>query len=553
MRKADFYFKENLKELIEFGHRDENPRPKYEDGNPAHTIFTTQIVEKYDISRGEIPITEARKIAVISSIRELLAIYQTQTNSREGFESHKCFWWENWFNDDGNIGRAYSYNLESHRPNEMSREIVKIRKILIDKSFGEKELLTVNPMRESIDGKVYKDRYIVIGISDKTDSKNRKFYDIQFLNNGYISSIRADQLGRTNGKNLFERTTYNIGYLGNYESVQNFSDKTLRILKDKWESMFRRCYSEKYEHREKYTNVFVHQNWHSFENFLRDVRQIPQYHLAKEDNFKGWDLDKDYYGGNCYSKDTCIFLTKSDNKLYSNCKPFYCNDKVYISQSLCALDIGSNQGNVSTALYRNGSCNGYPLSFIDIEDGYVYRYELSRNQVSELLYDLENNMYSRRNMTSFFNWANHNKKELVECAYETIWTAYKKDGHIYLDMTLIQRSSDVLTANHINKMQYVALMLMVAKHCGYKVGKFVHFIQNYHIYDKHLSNLKVILERLERNEISNRFDGDIKYYLDVPDGTNFYDITWKDFKLEGYNPIVEEKEEIKLDKFELAI
>ncbi len=43
---------------------------------------------------------------------------------------------------------------------------------------------------------------------------------------------------------------------------------------------------------------------------------------------------------------------------------------------------------------------------------------------------------------------------------------------IYLDATLTQRSNDMLVAHHINAMQYVALQMMIAKHFGWKVGKF---------------------------------------------------------------------------------
>ena len=61
---------------------------------------------------------------------------------------------------------------------------------------------------------------------------------------------------------------------------------------------------------------------------------------------------------------------------------------------------------------------------------------------------------------------------LYPCAYETMWSVRKIDGEYYLDMTLTQRSNDYIMAGYINKIQYVALQMMVASHCGYKIGKF---------------------------------------------------------------------------------
>ena len=61
---------------------------------------------------------------------------------------------------------------------------------------------------------------------------------------------------------------------------------------------------------------------------------------------------------------------------------------------------------------------------------------------------------------------------LLPCAFQTMFDVRRVDGEIYLDATLTQRSNDMLVAHHINAMQYVALQMMIAKHFGWKVGKF---------------------------------------------------------------------------------
>lgn len=39
MTKADKYLVESIYNILQNGIKDENPRPKYEDGTPAHTYF----------------------------------------------------------------------------------------------------------------------------------------------------------------------------------------------------------------------------------------------------------------------------------------------------------------------------------------------------------------------------------------------------------------------------------------------------------------------------------------------------------------------------------
>jgi thymidylate synthase len=91
---------------------------------------------------------------------------------------------------------------------------------------------------------------------------------------------------------------------------------------------------------------------------------------------------------------------------------------------------------------------------------------------------------------------------LYPCAYETIWSVRDVEGIMYLDMTLNQ-SNDYIMAGYINKIQYVALQMMVASHLNYKVGKFCHFIQNLHIYDRHIK--QNIRKRTTRSTTNHRF------------------------------------------------
>lgn len=160
------------------------------------------------------------------------------------------------------------------------------------------------------------------------------------------------------------------------------------------------------------------------------------------------------------------------------------------------------------------------------------------NLMNKLLTNLKNQPYGRRHIINLFQESDlEETKGLYPCAMETQWSV--RDG--FLDMTLIQRSSDFLVANNINKIQYIALMMMVARHVGLEVGVFCHYVNNVHVYDRHLNQAYELLKR-EGQEDSDK----IKLVLN-PEKTDFYSFTIEDFKLENYKP---NKPNFK---FELAI
>ena len=108
-------------------------------------------------------------------------------------------------------------------------------------------------------------------------------------------------------------------------------------------------------------------------------------------------------------------------------------------------------------------------------------------------------------------------------------------------MALIQRSSDFITAGNINQVQYVAFLMMVARHCGYKPGKFTHFIDNVQVYDRHFDAARELLNR-ETIECNPRL-------ILNPEKKDFYDFTVDDFVLEGYprEEINEKNPQLKLE------
>lgn len=158
--------------------------------------------------------------------------------------------------------------------------------------------------------------------------------------------------------------------------------------------------------------------------------------------------------------------------------------------------------------------------------------------IHKILQQLEANPWNRRNIISLWDYEAFEESDgLLPCAFQTMFDVRRVDGEIYLDATLTQRSNDMLVAHHINAMQYVALQMMIAKHFGWKVGKFFYFINNLHIYDNQFEQANELLRR-EPSDCQPRL------VLNVPDGTDFFDIKPEDFELINYDPV---KPQLKFD------
>lgn len=175
----------------------------------------------------------------------------------------------------------------------------------------------------------------------------------------------------------------------------------------------------------------------------------------------------------------------------------------------------------------------------------VAKYDL----MNKLLKDLKENPYSKRHIMDLYQYEDLNSSDgLHPCAFMTMWTVSKEKDITYLSMTLIQRSSDYLVAGTgVNQVQYVALLMMVAKHLGYTPKLFEHYRHNVHIYSRHLPQLEETITRLNSIEQSKEVFKP-KLLLNVEDYTNFYDMKIEDFELVDYKPI-----KPQLEKFDLAL
>ena len=115
-------------------------------------------------------------------------------------------------------------------------------------------------------------------------------------------------------------------------------------------------------------------------------------------------------------------------------------------------------------------------------------------------------------------------KTLMPCVYETMLDV--SDGR--LNCTLIQRSGDTLAAassGGFDTIEYALLVHMIAQVTGLKPGILNHYVNNLHIYDRHIEACKKILENPEYDAPTLWINPNVK---------NLEDFTVDDFKLIDY-------------------
>lgn len=191
--------------------------------------------------------------------------------------------------------------------------------------------------------------------------------------------------------------------------------------------------------------------------------------------------------------------------------------------------------------------NGNPLRSIgSVYGNTVADYNQMRNLIKGLIEDPD----SRRHIIDLWQLEEFKKPHgLKPCAYQTTWNVrHGKDDNDYLDMKLVQRSSDFMVAGCINQMQYVALLEMVAQVTGYTPGEFTWDVGNIQIYNRHILQA---IEELRRTPINCIDEKHTEPYLDLNKAIDdFYDFTLEDVKVKNYprEKILKLNPQLKFDK-----
>lgn len=109
MSRADEIFIRNCRDILDTGiwDTDRPVRPKWDDGQSAHTIKKFGIINRYNLAE-EFPILTLRRTYWKSAIDELLWIWQLKSSNVHDLRTRV---WDAWADENGSIGKAYGYQL----------------------------------------------------------------------------------------------------------------------------------------------------------------------------------------------------------------------------------------------------------------------------------------------------------------------------------------------------------------------------------------------------------------------------------------------------------
>ena len=149
------------------------------------------------------------------------------------------------------------------------------------------------------------------------------------------------------------------------------------------------------------------------------------------------------------------------------------------------------------------------------------------DQTDRVLFDLKNNPYSRRILTSIYNHHDLSEMNLYPCAWSMTFNVTQNPGEekLTLNAVLNQRSQDVLAANNWNVCQYALLLMMFAQASDMIPGELLHVIADAHIYDRHVDIIKELISRPTYPAPKVRLNPEIK---------DFYAFTTDDLIVEDY-------------------
>ena len=137
---------------------------------------------------------------------------------------------------------------------------------------------------------------------------------IQFTETGSVRTANIDNVRAGKVRDFYAKSCYGIGYQGEFNKVGYWKQ-----AKQLWQNMMKKCYSDNDDRGYKNKGVIVSPRWHCFANFLNDLPSLPNFDkwlLGQRTGYEKYNLDKDMRvpGCNVYSKETCQFLSESENK-----------------------------------------------------------------------------------------------------------------------------------------------------------------------------------------------------------------------------------------------
>jgi len=145
------------------------------------------------------------------------------------------------------------------------------------------------------------------------------------------------------------------------------------------------------------------------------------------------------------------------------------------------------------------------------------------DQISWVIDEIRRNPDSRRLVVSAWNVGDLPRMALQPC--HALFQFYVADGR--LSCQLYQRSADIFLGVPFNIASYALLTHMIAGVTGLDVGEFVHTLGDAHLYNNHVDQARVQLERTPRS---------LPRLELTPGVRSIFDYTYDDIQVIGYDP-----------------
>lgn len=107
MSLADTQYLNIVKNVIDNGYYDQN-RTGIATYKLPHQIM------QFDLEK-EFPILTTKFVAFYTAVKEMLWIWQLQSNDVKVLQDMKCHVWDEWMLEDGTIGKAYGYQIAKYK------------------------------------------------------------------------------------------------------------------------------------------------------------------------------------------------------------------------------------------------------------------------------------------------------------------------------------------------------------------------------------------------------------------------------------------------------
>lgn len=476
MTEIDHQYEDLLRHILANGtHKDDRT------GTGTTSVFGVQL--RFDLSKG-FPLITTKKVHMKSIIWELLWFLQGNTNAK-WLQDNGVRIWNEWQEEDGDLGPVYGSSWRSwYAPSN--------HMVQVERKF-DRNANYVYPYNQDFHQSIECDLNTeeIWAIEDLGTRNGNRYYKVQ-LKSGFILEI-----SRPNWKSLknihivdgYAKTVVGVGFTGQPIKAEH-------RLYNMWRNMLVRCYDQNSSLYKYYgaRGVTVSPLWHSFENFVKTVSQVPGFHEWKRG--ERVDLDKDYHGSSVYSPTTCVFLppTHNTSRLDKEGKALTVQGKPYATYTDWAKG-DKKTGHYAKSRWDKGlSYKNIPsseVSWADPEEGKLWRKRVYIDQLSEAIQQIKTNPDSRRIIVMAWNPSALPDQALPPC--HSFFQFYVADGK--LSLQLYQRSCDVFLGHNFNLASYSLLLHMVAQQTGLEVGDFIHTIGDAHIYDNHRDQVALQLSR----------------------------------------------------------